>query len=47
MIQETLHMLSDPAHWAFEVVSGGIMFAIGAAWHAVWQRGHDRDHHGR
>lgn len=38
-------MLGDPAHWLFEIVSGGIFLAIGATWHALWQRGHDRDHH--
>ena len=39
-------LLLNPAHWLFEVISGGIMLGIGAAWHALWQRGHDRRVHG-
>lgn len=45
VIHSTLEIASDPGHWVFELLSGGIFFAIGSVWHTFWQKGHDRDHH--
>lgn len=51
-MEELIHLLTDWTHWAFEILSGGVFFAIGLI---VPERfnpfkrlvaRHDRDHHG-
>ncbi len=47
--QEFMHMVSDPAHWAFEFSVGTlkdlIVFGIGAFFGKYWIRRHDKKHH--
>ncbi len=45
MINELLHLLTDPAHLAFEVVTDLLFGGLGVLWHAAWQRRHDAQHH--
>jgi hypothetical protein len=45
MIGELLHLLTDPAHWAFEVVTDLILGAVGALAVRPLVRRHDRRHH--
>lgn len=40
---EFLHLLTNPAHWAFEVFTDALFAGLGA----VWVRAHDRKHHKR
>lgn len=42
---EFLHLLGDPAHWAFEAVSDAVYTIIGAVFMRWWVKNHDRKHH--
>ncbi len=46
-MSEFLHMLGDPAHWGFELVTDLVWTGVGACFMRVWVRSHDRKHHGR
>lgn len=42
---ELLHLLTDPAHWAFEVITDLMLGAVGAVAVRPLLRRHDRKHH--
>lgn len=44
-MSEFIHIVSDPAHWAFEALSDLIFAGVGALFARVWIRAHDRKHH--
>jgi hypothetical protein len=46
-MSELIHLLTNPAHWAFEGVTDLVYGGIGALVGAVWVRRHDRKHHAR
>jgi hypothetical protein len=45
MVSEYLHLLTDPAHWAFELSVEFVTFSVGAFFGRFWLRAHDRKHH--
>ena len=49
MIEEFLHLLGDPAHWAFEAVADGVFFVVGFLVARVpfahWINKHNKEHH--
>lgn len=55
-MDELLHLLHNPAHWAFEVITdivvGGVTFFVGAILPSKynpakrWLARHDKEHHG-
>lgn len=45
MLTEMLHMLGDPAHWGFEIVSGAIIGVLASPLARRLVRRHDRRHH--
>lgn len=45
-MNEFLHLLHDPAHWGFEIVSDAAFTLIGAFFGRIWLRKHDREVHG-
>lgn len=50
MVTELKHLLSDPAHWAFEgitdVVFGGLLVIGGRIPFRRWLKHHDQEKHG-
>ena len=46
MMRELGHLLSDPAHWAFEGITDLVYGAIAALPMSRWLRRHDRKKHG-
>lgn len=38
-------LLTDPAHWAFELLSEGPLFLLEVFVLSLWVRHHDRRHH--
>lgn len=49
-MSEFLHLMQDPAHWGFEVVSDvvlGLVIWLPARWaFERWHKRHDREKHG-
>lgn len=45
MVTELLHLLTDPAHWAFEGVTDLVFGGVGILIGRFWLKGHDRKHH--
>ncbi len=45
MMTELLDLLTDPAHLAFEALTGLAEFAAASIFGAVWLRHHDKKHH--
>lgn len=45
-MSELLHLLTNPAHWAFEVISDLAFAGVGALFARIWVKRHDRKHHG-
>lgn len=44
---EFLHLLTDPAHWAFEAATDLVFGGVGVFFGRFWVRAHDRKHHSR
>lgn len=44
-MSELIHLLTDPAHWAFEGVTDLVFAGLGVLIGRVWVRKHDRKHH--
>lgn len=47
MVSELVHLLTDPAHWAFEGVTDLVFAGFGILIGRVWVRAHDRKHHAK
>lgn len=46
-LNEFLHLLGDPAHWAFELVADTVFTIVGGiTFGRWWQKRHDEKHHG-
>ena len=49
-MDEFLHLVQDPAHWAFEIVADGaftaVLFVVGRIPFRRWLRRHDLEKHG-
>lgn len=47
MFEELAHLLTDPAHWAFEGVTDLVFAGVGVLIGRIWVRKHDAKHHAK